>query len=116
MRSLSRKAPAVLLANDPLAYRQALARVFQTQRPDLHVVTVTQEHLDAAVRNHAPLLVICDRLTDLVETSVGAWIELYPAGARRVTSSFGGTRSISSDLDLAALLAFLDRAESTATG
>jgi hypothetical protein len=109
-------APSVLLANEPLAYRQALARVLETQRPDIQVVTVSPDELDTAIQQHAPFLVICDRLTELVEKCVGTWIELYPAGARRVTSSFRGVEETAGDLDLPALLAFLERAEFPITG
>ncbi len=101
---------AIVLANEPLAYRQALARVFQTQRPHLHVVTVEPADLDAAVQEHAPLLVICDRLTLLVETCVAAWVLLYPGGARLVTQRLAGTDQDTDDLDLATLLAFTDLA------
>lgn len=116
MRPSSQLAPSVLLANEPLAYRQALARALETQRPDLQVLTVPPAELDAAIQKHAPLLVICDRLTDCVEMCVAAWIELYPAGARRVTSSFAGVEETAGDLDLPALLSFLKRAESPITG
>lgn len=109
-------AASVLLANEPLAYRQALARALETQRPDIQVLTVTPDELDAAIRQHAPLLVICDRLTEFAGKCVAAWIELYPAGARRVTSSFGGIEETAGDLDLPALLAFLERAESPVSG
>lgn len=109
-------APSVLLANEPLAYRQALARALETQRPDIQIVTVAPDDLDAAIRQHAPFLVICDRLTELAGKCVSAWIELYPAGARRVTSSCGGNEETAGDLDLTALLAFIERAESPVTG
>jgi hypothetical protein len=109
-------ATSVLLANEPLAYRQALARVIETQRPDVQVVTVTPDELDVAIQEHTPLLVICDRLTELVEKCVLAWIVLYPAGARHVTSSFEGAEEIAGDLDLSAVLALLDRAGASITG
>ena len=102
---------AVVLANEPLAYRQALARVFQTQRPHLHVVTVEPADLDAAVEAHAPLLVICDGLTRLVESCVAAWVLLYPGGARLVTQRTADMDEDTDDLDLVTLLAFADRAE-----
>ncbi len=100
----------ILLANEPLAYRQALVRAFRAARPHLHVLEVAPDELDAAVQEHAPLLVICDRLTQLVERCVSAWVVLYPDGARQVTSSLAGHQERADDLDLAALLAFVDRA------
>ena len=100
---------SIVFANEPLVYRQALTRAIQAHRPGLQVVAVEPDELDAAVQQHAPLLVICDRLTQLVETCV-AWVLLYPGGAREVISSLSGVRESTADLDLDALLAFVDRA------
>lgn len=102
---------SILLANEPLAYRQALARAFQAERPHLQVLAVAPKDLDAAVRAHAPLLVICDRLTEFVERCVSAWVLLYPGGSQRVTSSLAGEQESVSDLGLGALLTFIDQAE-----
>lgn len=103
-------APLILLANEPLAYRQALSRALQIERPHLQVLAVAPDELDGAVQNHAPLLVICDRLTQLVQQCVAAWVLLYPGGARSVTSSLAGEEERASDLDLAGLLVLVDRA------
>ena len=114
MSPTSHVATYVLLANEPLAYRQALVQALETRRPDLHVVSVIPDALDAAIQEHAPFLVICDRLTAMVESCVNAWIVLYPGGARRVTSSFGGASQTTADMDFSELLVFLDRAEAFA--
>lgn len=116
MLSSSQPMLSVLLANEPLAYRQALARALEAQRPGVRVVTVPPDELDAAIQEHSPLLVVCDRLTELVEKCVRAWVVLYPSGDRRVTSSFEGIEETTGDLDLLSLLAFLDRAKSPLTG
>lgn len=110
MRAADLSSQSIVLANEPLAYRQALVRAFRVARPHLHVLEVAPDELDAAVQEHAPLLVICDRLTQLVERCVSAWVVLYPDGARQVTSSLAGKQENTDDLDLAALVAFLDRA------
>jgi hypothetical protein len=110
MLSTSQASPSILLANEPLAYRQALSCALQIARPHLQVLAVAPDELDAAVQDHAPLLVICDRLTQLVEQCVAAWVLLYPGGTRNVTSSLAGEEERASDLDLAGLLAFVDRA------
>lgn len=103
-------APSILLANEPLAYRQALSRALQIERPHLQVLAVAPDELDAAVQAHAPVLVVCDRLTHPVQQCVSAWVLLYPDGTRNVTSSLAGEEERASDLDLAGLLAFVDRA------
>lgn len=102
---------SVILANEPLTYRQALVRAFQAERPHLQVLAVAPNDLDAAVRAHAPLVVICDGLTELVVRCVSAWVLLYPGGSQCVTSSLAGTLLFANDLDLGALLAFVDEAE-----
>jgi hypothetical protein len=110
MMPASPLSPSIVCANEPRSYRQALTRAFQAQRPGLQVVAVDPDELDEAVQQHAPLLVICDRLTQVVETGVAAWVLLYPGGAREVTSSLSGVRESAADLDLDELLAFVDRA------
>lgn len=106
---------SILLANEPLAYRQALVRAFESQRPNLRVFEVAPRDLDAAVQKYAPVVVICDRLTELVETCVSAWVLLYPGGTRQVMSSLFGKEERVGDLDLDALLLFVDRVRTLPT-
>ena len=100
----------IVLGNEPRAYREALAAAIACLRPELAVTAVEPDALDAAVERLRPRLVVCSGLTARVESDVPAWALLYPDGARMVVTSVDGERATASNLDLAALLALLDRA------
>ncbi len=102
--------PSVLLANEPRAYRQALAAAMSARRDGVHVIVVTAEELDAAVLRHHPVLVICDAVTPVVETHAPVWVLLYPEGARLVVTSVFGALTYAADLTLEGLAALVDRA------
>jgi hypothetical protein len=101
----------ILLTNDPRAYRETIAATLQALRPHLTVVTAEPECLDAAVREHVPQLVVCSRLTELVQTRLLAWVLLHPDNTAMVRTSLAGRATTVAGLDLAGLLDFIDRTE-----
>lgn len=107
---------AIILANEPVSYRQALAHACRAERPILRVIDVAPEDLDRAIREYSPLIVVCDRLTQLVESVVSAWILLYPGGTGGLVGHIDGERKDVSDPDLPAILALIDRAGALAAG
>ena len=100
----------IIVANEQRAYREVLASALQALRPGFSVTLVEPEGIDEAVGRLAPHLVLCSRLTELLETRVPNWVALYPDGAARVLISLVGLRSDAADLELADLLAIVDRA------
>ena len=100
-----------MLANEPRAYREVISAAFKTLRPDMEVFTVEPEDLDREFLCLAPQIVICTKLTGLVNREALAWIELYPEGASRAVVSLAGDRTTYPDMDLDTLLSILDGAE-----
>lgn len=68
----------ILVANEPRAYREALAGALAALRPDLRVEFFAPDALDAALDLPRPPVVVCSRLTPRVEERACAWIVLYP--------------------------------------
>ncbi|HET8632332.1 MAG TPA: hypothetical protein VFL91_33320 [Thermomicrobiales bacterium] len=100
----------VLVANEPALYREVLVAAFAQLRPHAEVVAVEPAALDTAVRDRAPHLVICSRLSALVEASAPAWVVLYPGGEDRAVVRVGGRRTETRGLEFPGLLAVLDDA------
>jgi hypothetical protein len=100
----------VVVANEPLAYREVLAATLREIRPHVEMVVVEPDELDLATALHEPRLVVCSQLTDAIERGSGAWALLYPGGATWSELSFAGNRTRYSHVDLVQLLAFVDQA------
>ena len=100
----------VLVANEPRAYREAIAAGLRELRPAFDVVETDPAGLDAAVVRLAPAFVVCSEVTEVVETRSPAWVLLYPEGTRLAVASVAGEHATTGELDLAGLLALLDRA------
>ncbi|MDQ4044842.1 MAG: hypothetical protein M3173_05270 [Chloroflexota bacterium] len=102
--------PAIVLANEPRAYRQALAAAMRAGRHGIQVITVDAEDLDAAMERHRPVLVVCGAVTPAVEKGAPVWVLLYPDGVRLVVTSVHGVRSYAADISLEALGGLVDQA------
>lgn len=102
--------PKVLVANEPLSYRQAMARVLRAVRPDLRVDEAEPDALERALRDDVPHLVICSRATPAVRRISPAWIELYPDHGPLCSFSVAGRTSTVRGLDLDEMLALVDKA------
>jgi len=100
----------IVVANDPLAYRDVIGSTVRVLRPDVDVVTVAPDELEKAMLDSAPDLVVCSRLTAAVDARARAWIMLYPDGASGATISVAGERTTVADIDFLGLLTAIDRA------
>jgi hypothetical protein len=105
----------VLVANEPRAYRDAVASYLQALRPELDSIVEDPIDLDASLLRHAPYLVLCSRATERLLTDTPAWIILYPSGATLVVASIGGLQRTSLDVDVDHLLALIDESIRHAT-
>lgn len=99
----------VLVANAPLSYREAIASVLQELCSACKVLVTEPETLDLEVDRVAPKVVICSRATPLVREKAFAWVELYPDEERLAVVSIGGRSSRIPEIQLDALLSFVDR-------
>ena len=101
----------VLVANEPFVYREVISAAFQELRPHVEVISVEPQDLDREFSRLVPHLVVCSRVTALVERGATAWVELYPEHASRAVVSLAGEETTSDAIDFDTLLSILDRAE-----
>lgn len=100
----------ILVAPQFVAEREALAGTLRLMRPTIEVVEVEPEALDAQVVALRPDIVVCSALTEVVETRVAAWAELYPNQEPRAVLSLAGRRWDTPNISFAQLLDFIDAA------
>ncbi len=101
----------VMVAHSLLSYREAISATLEALRPHLEIFTVGPENLDEEFRRFSPQLVVCSRVTELVEREAFGWIELYPEHGSESVVSLGGEKVTYPQMDLEALLSVLDEAE-----
>ncbi len=99
----------VLLANEPPAYREVLTLVFQELQLPADVSCVEPEDLDGEIVRLSPHLVICSRLTGMLDAARVGWLLLYPDGETRAVLSMLGQRTELIDTDLNDILALVER-------
>ena len=66
----------VLVAVDPLMYREVIAHAVRKHRPRAEVLTAGPDDLDSETRGLAPHLVVCNRATGAVREVAHSWVEL----------------------------------------
>jgi len=99
----------ILVAHEPLAYRDVLATALRALRPTADVVVVEPGDLDDEVARRAPHLVFCSRLSEVIQTRSLGWAVLYPSGAPIVETSVAGERTTAADMVLEEILSLVDR-------
>jgi hypothetical protein len=104
----------VIVANEPRAYREALAAALHELRPHIEVICIEPDDLEGTVCAHSPRLVLCSRLTEAVERCSDAWILLYPDRENRAVISVAGRRTVVPNVELSQLLSAIDKVASPA--
>lgn len=104
-----RAAKHVLVANEFASYRESLAAVLRASLPDVQVSEATSAELNREVLRLRPDLVVCSRITSLVEDRVDNWIELYPGCETFSTFCLDGERFRKDHVDLEDLLSVVGR-------
>ena len=99
----------ILVANELTSYRQTITIVFRELHPNVEVLEVHPDTLDLEVARLGPDLVICSRVTAVVEERVANWIELYPECGSFSTFCIGGKRKAMADVQLSDLLSVCAR-------
>ncbi len=98
----------ILIANELTSYRESIAAVFRFSLPGLDVFEADSADLNREVLRLRPELVICSRITRLVEERVPNWIELYPDYEPHSTFCLDGEISEAHQVDLSDLLAVVE--------
>ncbi len=104
----------VLIANEPRAYREVLALVFQEMQVQADVSCIEPEDLDQEIERLNPHLVICSWLTQMVEAAQIGWLLLYPDGENRAVISMLGQRTELTDADMSDILSLVDQSSGLA--
>ena len=99
----------VLIANEPPAYREVLVLTLQKMRVPADVSCVEPEDLDGEIVRLSPHLVICSRLTAMLDAARVGWLLLYPDGETRAVLSMLGQRTELTDPDFNDILSLIER-------
>ena len=100
----------VVVANEPLASREALAAAMRLLRPEILVATIEQVAHDQSVPPQSWHVVICSDPTDAIRALASCWVVLYPEGENRARINVAGRETICTAPGLADLLAVIDEA------
>lgn len=98
----------VLVANELASYRESIAAVLRISFPCLEVFEAVSADLNREVLRLRPELVICSRVTSLVESRVPNWIELHPECKPFSTFCLDGERFLREQVHLSDLLSVVD--------
>ena len=101
----------VVVANEPRAYREALADALRNLCPRAEVSIIEPAALHQHVRRVTPHLVLGSELDPDMLTGLFCWVDLYPNGERYAVINIGGERTTVGNLDLAGLLRIVDQTE-----
>lgn len=99
----------ILVANEPLAYRETMAAALRCLRPEADVAEATAERLEAAPPDPLPHLLICSDVDLLDRIPAPAWLLLYPEGDPSVVVCLDGDQRHLADITFDDLLALVDR-------
>lgn len=100
----------ILVANEPLAYRETVAAALRCLRPEADVAETT-DRPDVPLPDSPPHLLICSDPALPHRLPAPAWVLLYPDGASHVVVCLDGDQRHTSDITFDDLLAVVDRAD-----
>lgn len=99
----------VLVANELASYRQSIAAVLRFSFPDVEVLEASSADLNREALRLRPELVICSRVTSLVEERVPNWVELHPDCTPFSTFYLEGERFVRERVELSDLMSIVDQ-------
>ncbi|MCA9877101.1 MAG: hypothetical protein KC442_04955 [Thermomicrobiales bacterium] len=102
--------PLVLLANEPCSYRSLLAAELPLLRPNLRVLEIDPDDLDAVVARLRPAVVVCSRVLEQALGLESAILLLYPAGEDALIRNVDGADQKMASPRLADVLSAIDHA------
>jgi hypothetical protein len=99
----------LVVANDPRSYRETIAPTIQHLRPDIEVMVVDPADLADQVELWRPHMVISSIAVARAAGCPLCWVALYPARKTQVVVNVAGQQTWAPDLQLAEVLAIVDR-------
>jgi hypothetical protein len=101
----------LLIANEPLVYREIISATLNKLRAHLEVYTAEPADLDKEFQRLSPRLVVCSRRTELIEREAFAWVELYPQHSYGAVVRLAGKKTTFEEMHFDTLLSIVDEAE-----
>jgi hypothetical protein len=98
-----------VVATDLRSYREAIATAIQRLRPDADVIVVDPAELADQVQLWRPHMVISGVPVARAGDCPLCWVALYPARKTQVVVNVAGQQTWAPDLQLAEVLAIVDR-------
>jgi hypothetical protein len=99
----------IIIANEPRAYRDALAGVLELKRPGDTVANVDPGEIEQALRQWPGALVVCSEVSPIIDELAGGWVRLGEDG-EVVVSSAAEVEAMVPPVGLDALLDAVDAA------
>jgi hypothetical protein len=94
----------ILVANEPRAHREAHGGLLRARFPEIEVLIIHPNELEAELAHQAQQLVICSTLSAQVQERASAWVLLYPDLADLAVTSIGGQQSVVQQVSIEHLL------------
>jgi hypothetical protein len=77
----------IIIANEPRAYRDALAGVLELKRPHDTVANVDPGEIEQVLRRWRGALVVCSEVSPVVDELAGVWVRLGEDGEVAVSNA-----------------------------
>jgi hypothetical protein len=100
----------VLVAIEPMMYRQVLAFYFRQQRPLFEIVLTSPQTLQEEAKRKKPHLIVASEVPPELK-KLTFWVEVRPANGLVATIKADGYSTTIEDVSLQDLLAVVDKAE-----
>ena len=99
---------SVLIANDPLSYREVMAFTIQELRPEVEVWTSDPADLEREILRLKPNLVMCSQAPVAAPPYLLTYIVMYPDGENRAEITTAEQRVNVPDIEFGDLLSIID--------
>ena len=106
----------LVVAHDLRSYREAIATAIQRLQPDVEVMVVDPADLADQVELWRPHMVISSVPVARAAGCPLCWVALYPAQKTQVVVTAARQQTWARDIDLAELLAIVDRTAAGGSG
>lgn len=99
---------SVLIANDPLSYREVMAVTIQELRPEVEVWTSDPADLEREILRLGPNLVMCSQTPLVAHPYLLTYIVMYSDGENRAEITTAGQCVNVPDIEFCNLLSIID--------
>lgn len=104
------KVGLVLVALEPLMYREIFASYLRRHRPQIAVVLTSSETLEEEVRHTKPMLLIADEVPETLREMMACWVAVH--NGQQLNADIGAYETFNTvyDVSMQDLTAIVDKA------